>query len=121
MGLRARRAARCEFDPGTAEAGQGRAPTFLFQMHYTPTGKAVKDRTYIGLRFAKSRRSTAPSPAARSIRRFAFPPGDPNYEVKSTLTRQQDVALIGFMPHMHLRGKDFQYTVVYPTAAARCC
>jgi hypothetical protein len=34
--------------------------------------------------------------------------------VKSTWTAKQDVALLGLMPHMHLRGKDFKYTVVYP-------
>jgi hypothetical protein len=45
---------------------------------------------------------------------FAIPPGDGNYPVKSTWTAKQDVTLLGLMPHMHLRGKDFQYTVVYP-------
>ena len=27
----------------------------------------------------------------------------------------QDVKLVNLMPHMHLRGKDFLYTAVYPT------
>ena len=43
-----------------------------------------------------------------------IPPSDPNYEVKSTFTAKQDLQLIGFMPHMHLRGKDFKYTIVFP-------
>ena len=46
--------------------------------------------------------------------RFVIPPGDPNYEVKSTWTAKEDVELLGLMPHMHVRGKDFKYTVVYP-------
>jgi hypothetical protein len=47
--------------------------------------------------------------------RFAIPPGDPNYEVKSQMTLQDDAAMVWLMPHMHLRGKDFEYRAVYPT------
>ena len=99
--------------PGTAvlvKAGS----SLYFQVHYTPNGKAVKDRSYIGVRFAKE------TPKYRAIRglainpAFRIPPGDPNYEVRSSYTVTQDVTLDSLMPHMHLRGKDFQYTVVYP-------
>jgi len=45
---------------------------------------------------------------------FAIPPGDPNYKVESTWTAREDIELLGLMPHMHVRGKDFKYTVVYP-------
>jgi hypothetical protein len=102
-----------ELLPGTAvlvKAGS----SLTFQVHYTPNGKAVKDRSYIGLRFAKE------PPKFRAIRgmsvnpMFRIPPNDPNYEVRSNYTATQDIALDSLMPHMHLRGKDFQYTVVYP-------
>jgi hypothetical protein len=86
----------------------------VFQVHYTPNGTAVKDRSYIGLKFA----SQPPAYRAMTGRAlnaaFKIPPGDPNYEVKSSWIAKQDIALIGLMPHMHLRGKDFKYTVVYP-------
>jgi hypothetical protein len=29
-------------------------------------------------------------------------------------TFKEDVELVSLLPHMHLRGKDFQYEVVYP-------
>jgi hypothetical protein len=99
--------------PGTAvlvKAGS----SLYFQVHYTPDGKAVKDRSYIGVRFAKE------PPKYRAIRGlavnpgFRIPPNHPNYEVRSSFTVNQDVTLDSLMPHMHLRGKDFQYTVVYP-------
>jgi hypothetical protein len=102
-----------ELLPGTAvlvKAGS----SLTFQVHYTPNGKAVKDRSYIGLRFAKE------PPKYRAFRGmsvnpfFRIPPNDPNYEVKSTFTAKQEIALDSLMPHMHLRGKDFEYTVVYP-------
>jgi hypothetical protein len=46
--------------------------------------------------------------------RFKIPPGDPNHEVRASYTVAQDIEVEGFMPHMHLRGKDFEYKVVYP-------
>ncbi len=101
------------FPAGTAKLVKA-GSTFLFQMHYTPNGKATTDRSYVGLKFAKER----PQYRAITGRALNFglriPPNDPNYEVKSTWTAKQDVRIMGFMPHMHLRGKDFKYTVVYP-------
>src|SRR5438045_3667144 len=54
-------------------------------------------------------RSTVPTNA-----RYSIPPGEPAYPVKSTWTARQEVMLLGLMPHMHLRGKDFKYTIVFP-------
>ena len=47
--------------------------------------------------------------------RFAIPPGDGNYKVESSFEFGADTRIVGYMPHMHLRGKDFQYRAVYPT------
>ena len=102
-----------ELLPGTAvlvKAGS----SIVFQVHYTPNGRSAKDRSYIGLRFAKE------APKLRALRgmavnpMFRIPPNDSNYEVKSNFTAPQEIALDSLTPHMHLRGKDFQYTVVYP-------
>ena len=46
--------------------------------------------------------------------RISIPPGDPNYEVDSKFTLQDDATLEMLLPHMHLRGKDFEYTVIFP-------
>ena len=45
---------------------------------------------------------------------FAIPPGDNNYEVESWFTFREDGHILSFMPHMHLRGKDFLYEAIYP-------
>lgn len=102
-----------QFDPDTAKLVKA-GSKFLFQVHYTPNGKPVKDRTYVGLKFAKEPPKYRAITANALSRNFAIPAGDPDYEVKSTWTAREDVALLGLMPHMHLRGKDFKYTVVYP-------
>jgi hypothetical protein len=86
----------------------------VFQMHYTPNGKAASDRSYVGLYFAKE--PPREELKGQMIANFGFkiPAGDSNYEVKSTWTIPQDIVLRGMMPHMHLRGKDFKYTAYYP-------
>lgn len=102
-----------QFEPGTAKLVKA-GSTLLFQMHYTPNGKAYTDRSMVGLQFAQE----TPKYVARTDKalNFAFkiPAGDPNYEVKSSWTAKNDVDFIGLMPHMHVRGKDFKYTATYP-------
>jgi hypothetical protein len=101
------------FAPGTAKLIK-KGSNIVFQMHYTTNGQVSKDRTKIGFVFAKE-------PAKREVLtgnaingRFAIPPGDGNYEVKASKTFDEDVLITSFMPHMHVRGKAFRYTAVYP-------
>ena len=88
---------------------------FLFEMHYTATGSVEQDRSSLGLLFAK------PSEVRKQVNcvliandQFAIPPHDPNYEVRSEYTVDEDSLLISLSPHMHLRGKSFLYEVLYP-------
>jgi hypothetical protein len=46
---------------------------------------------------------------------FAIPPGASDYKVESEVEIGTDTRLVDLLPHMHLRGKDFEYTAVYPT------
>jgi hypothetical protein len=101
------------FAPGTAKLIKAGA-NIVFQMHYTTNGQAGKDRTSIGLIFAKEPPTKSVITGNAMNARFVIPPGDPNYEVKSSMTFKEDVHLTGFMPHMHFRGKDFKYTAVFP-------
>ena len=86
----------------------------VFQMHYTPNGEVARDRSSVGLIFAKAPVQKIAMTGAALNARFAIPAGNPAYEVRSSWTAPEDVHLVGFMPHMHVRGKDFTYTVVYP-------
>ncbi|MBI1787184.1 MAG: thiol-disulfide isomerase [Acidobacteria bacterium] len=100
-------------EPGTAKLIKA-GTTLRFQMHYTPNGKAAKDRSYVGLIFAKEPVKHRALTGNAMNMALKIPPGDPNYEVKSTWVAKEDARIFGFMPHMHLRGKDFTYTAVYP-------
>jgi hypothetical protein len=48
------------------------------------------------------------------IRGFSIPPGESSYSASTEYTFEEDVELLGFMPHMHLRGKAALYEVTYP-------
>jgi hypothetical protein len=100
--------------PGVAKLLPAGADLVL-QMHYTTTGKEANDQSSIGLVFSKEPPQRRDVTVAAANAWFAIPANDPNYEVKSQITLQDDAEMINLMPHMHLRGKDFLYRVVYPT------
>jgi hypothetical protein len=91
----------------------------IFQMHYTPNGEATKDVTTIGLKYAKERpeHQVLTRPVLNNT--FTIPAGASSHEVKSTYTFKEDAHLVSLMPHMHLRGKDFEIRAVFPDGAAR--
>jgi len=87
----------------------------ILQMHYTANGKEGVDRTKIGFVFAKEPVTERVLTLAATTRRFEIPAGDSNYRVDSTFEFGDDAKVIAYLPHMHLRGKDFEYRAVYPT------
>jgi hypothetical protein len=88
--------------------------TLVFQMHYTPNGTAQSDRSKVGLIFAKSPPKHEVLSRAITQQLFFLMPGRDNQTVKSTTTFNDDVTVWALFPHMHLRGKSFDYEVVYP-------
>jgi hypothetical protein len=87
---------------------------FSFQVHYTTNGKAGKDRSYIGLFYARQPVEKKAVTGMAVNATFVIPAGAPDHEVRSSWTAPQDVRILDLMPHMHKRGKDFTYTAVYP-------
>jgi hypothetical protein len=105
-------------EPGTAKKLPAGA-RLVFQMHYTPNGKACRDQSSVGVVFAKSplrhRILTKPIHSRSFILRLDHvPAGEKNYKIEASYTFREDAHVVGFMPHMHLRGKDFLYEAVYP-------
>ena len=106
------------FAPGFAKkipAGSN----LVFQVHYTPNGTATKDISTVGLIYAKAPPKYAVVTRPVLEARFVIPAGDPNYEVKSAYTFSEPAHLYSFMPHMHLRGKDFVYRAVFPDGTSK--
>jgi len=46
--------------------------------------------------------------------KFRIAPEDPNYKIQSQVTLSRPALLYSFSPHMHVRGKDFEYKAVFP-------
>jgi peroxiredoxin len=101
------------FPPGAAKK-LPKGATIVFQVHYTPNGVAGKDRSSVGLVFAKEPPKVEVQARAINNDKFLIPPGDANHEVRSETTFKNDIILYNLLPHMHLRGKDFKFDIVYP-------
>jgi peroxiredoxin/mono/diheme cytochrome c family protein len=86
----------------------------VFELHYTPNGKMTIDRSAVGFVFAKTPPEREAITRGIANHKFEIAPGDANSEVHSSITVRQDSVLLSFMPHMHLRGKDFKYTATFP-------
>jgi peroxiredoxin/mono/diheme cytochrome c family protein len=88
---------------------------FVFQMHYTPNGTATEDQSSIGLVFADPK-TVKRQAATRSVatQDFVIPPGADNHRVESRHVLASDTLMLEYLPHMHVRGKSFRYTAVYP-------
>src|SRR5215475_14367412 len=91
----------------------------VFEVHYTPNGKAVMDRTKLGLVFSKDPPKKRVQTLSASNGTFKIPPGDPNYRVDASFEIRKPVTLASIHPHMHTRGKDYEYRVVFPNGETR--
>jgi len=85
----------------------------VFQMHYTTNGHAASDQTSIGLVFAKHPPRERVLTLQLTNHTFVIPPRTDDYRVEVSGTLPNDAALLSFFPHMHLRGKQFEYDIVH--------
>lgn len=88
----------------------------VFQMHYTASGKAAADKSMVGLIFANERPAERVLTVAVMNDKFVIPPGDGNYRVPGGATLPNGSTLLSFFPHMHVRGKAFEYKLTQPGA-----
>jgi thiol-disulfide isomerase/thioredoxin len=81
----------------------------VFQIHYTPNGKATTDRTRLGVVFAPE----APRHEIHSVgianTRFQIPAGADNHQVTASLPVPFNARVLALFPHAHLRGKAAKY------------
>jgi len=123
--------------PGTAK----RIPPGMyiqFNMHYQVSGRSEKDRSLLGLWFA--RQPVDHEVLTKGVNDTIFvegkelaetklvngkevkvrgripniPPNVDNWEISGETLIREPITLYAFAPHMHLRGKDIKYTLVWP-------
>ena len=85
----------------------------VFQMHYTTNGHPAADQTSIGLLFAQQPPRERVLTLQLNRHGLMIPPRAGNFEVEVEGTLPNDCTLLSFFPHMHLRGKRFEYNLVH--------
>jgi hypothetical protein len=109
-----------------------------FNMHYQPSGRVEKDRSRLGLWFAKA--PVKYEVLTKGVTDNVFiegkelaetrvingkevkvrgripniPPRVANWEISAETPIKEAITLYAFAPHMHLRGKDIKYTLIWP-------
>jgi hypothetical protein len=91
----------------------------VFQMHYVAHGHPASDQTSIGIVFAKEPPKQRVLTLQLTNDRFVIPPGVDDYRVEVFGTLPNDATLLSFFPHMHLRGKTFEYNIVHGSGPER--
>jgi hypothetical protein len=84
----------------------------VFQMHYTTHGHATSDQTSVGIVFAKEPPKQRVLTLQLTNDHFVIPPGADNFRVEARGSLPNDALLLSFLPHMHLRGKTFEYNIL---------
>jgi hypothetical protein len=85
-----------------------------FQIHYTANGTAAKDRSSLGIIFAKQPPEQEMRNAAFSNPTLKIQPGADNEEVDSEIEFTENSHIWALLPHTHLRGKSWEYHLIYP-------
>jgi hypothetical protein len=107
-----------QFTPGQAKLIRA-GSDIVIQVHYTTDGKPGSDRSRIGLVFAKEPPSKRVFTLSATNGKFKIPAGAPNHRVDAEFELGSTVTLYGLHPHMHGRGKDFEYRVKFPNGEKR--
>jgi hypothetical protein len=103
-----------ELKPGQARMIP-KGSDLIFQMHYTTNGTPGSDQSRVGFIFARQ------EPKERVVNTFIanlnlqIPPMAADHAVTARVTLYGETRLISLFPHMHVRGKSFEYRATYPT------
>jgi hypothetical protein len=101
-----------EFAKGTAL--RLRPGTLItFQMHYTARGHEMSDRSKVGFKFASGPPEEEVAMGAFTNGSFVIPAGMKD-SVPSEITATEPVRIWGMLPHTHLRGVRWRYTLEKP-------
>jgi mono/diheme cytochrome c family protein len=86
--------------------------TLVFQLHYTPNGREVQDRSQIGFVFHDETPEIEVETRSSFNVRFRIPPHAENFPVSGDHVFQADGEILAFFPHTHVRGVAFRYELI---------
>jgi hypothetical protein len=83
-------------------------------LHYHPNGTPQADRIRVGLYFGKGDLKHEVATAVAGNVTFEIPPQTNRHELRAVYVADQDINIVSFFPHMHLRGRDMVMTATFP-------
>ena len=92
--------------------------TVVFQMHYTAHGHEMKDRTVVGFHFAPQAPEEEIFASAFFNGQMVVPAGAKDVAVPAEIGTKEAIRVWGLMPHTHLRGTRWRYTVDRPNSTS---
>lgn len=92
---------------------------FVFQMHYTPNGKATTDATEMGLYLSPTPPPMELKTGAASSTAIDIPAGARNHRMVAERVFDTAVDVHEFSPHMHFRGDSMRFEALLPDGSSR--
>ena len=87
---------------------------FVLQLHYTPIGKEVVDRTKVGIYFYDEPPSNFLRDGVALNFVIAIPPEQKAHEEKAYIDFDKEAVLYSLLPHSHYRGRSSSFVLVHP-------
>ena len=88
--------------------------TLRFGLHYHPSNEPVVDTSSVAVWLVQGEITHELHSSVVADGDLKIPPFEPNYESRGEFVFETDAAITLFKPHMHYRGKDMLYRVIYP-------
>ncbi len=109
--------------PTPLEDGTGyflpKGARIVMEVHYHRNGRKEKDRTKIGLHFAKGAiRQRVRSHVVLNMS-FLIPAGAKRHRITASWKVNEDLHAVAVIPHMHLLGKEIEVTATLPDGSKK--
>ena len=100
--------------PGRHGTLAAQGPATAHQPALSPERQAATDQTRVGLYWGKGELKKEVASALAGDLTFQIPPRAKNHEMRAVYVVDQDINVVSYFPHMHLRGKDMTMTATLP-------
>jgi len=108
--------------PRKLAGGMGRyfqkGSDILMQIHYHPSGKVEKDRSKAAIYFIDKPKNVA-ADIWVADHSHNIPAGESDYKVKASYKLNQELQMLGVVPHMHLLGRSMTAVAKLPDGTSR--
>ncbi len=92
--------------------------TITVDSHYHPFGEATSDETRIGIFFGEGELEREVGTVSVANTGIRIPPGAAHHAEHGFYIPDEDMQILAFSPHMHVRGKAMTYRLVRPDGSS---